>query len=221
MFERHPILEEIRRRKRRWPYLTGGMSGLSGMSGIVNSMIAFDAFTGSNGTAITSHAANYGGAWTVFEGTYQIQGNKAQCVTATGGFPTAVMDVGQSDVTIDDTISIAVTGARHGIRARYSDNGSTESGWRIVISNTDNTVKIFEVVDDVQTLRATVSLTINLNTDYALRVVARGTTISATVNGANPISYGSASTNQASTKHGLDDGDVAMATHDNFKVTYP
>ena len=64
------------------------------------------------------------------------------------------------------------------------------------------------------------SVSSQAGTAYSVQVVLSGTTITVSVNGGNQFSYGSASSHQSATKHGLYSFTINM-DFDNFKVTNP
>lgn len=58
-----------------------------------------DTFTGTNGTNLTAHTMDVGPGWTNVQGTFQIQSNTCQSISATDG-DSYVSDSGQADFTV-------------------------------------------------------------------------------------------------------------------------
>jgi hypothetical protein len=186
--------------------------GVGGGGSSVTTLL-LDHFTDTNGTNLTAHTMDIGPGWTVPSGTFSINSNQAKMTVA--GY--AESQANQSDVTISAGVTPQATNFA-GLLARYS---ATTDYWRVTIAaGTTNNWKITEVSGGTTTDRATGSVTINSGTQYAVQAVLSGTNITATVNGGNSLSYGSASSNQTKTLHGLR-GTSLNALWDDFQVTNP
>lgn len=91
------------------------------------STLASDTFTDSNGTSLSAHTAESGGAWTLHSSTWEINSNKAGCTGVTSGETGhATQDAGVVDVecSIDITVPNPVdagTVVRAGIVGRLED----------------------------------------------------------------------------------------------------
>jgi hypothetical protein len=195
-----------------------GLSGLSGMVPSGSTTVLQDNFVDTNGTSLAAHTMNVGPGWTISSGTWTIQSNAAENTAGTSTIVTS--DSGQSNVTISATVTIptSATGS-YGLAARYTD---TSNQWRIGVTlGSSGNFTITEDAAGTVTTRATGSVTINANTAYTVQAVMSGTTITATVNGGNQISYGSASSNQSATKHGLRSGGSVYSIYGSFLVTNP
>ena len=193
-------------------------TGLSAISGIVTIIVATtlvsDTFTGTDGTNLTAHTAdvNQGTGWIANTGTITLLSNQAHC---TSGFPYYSIDAGQASVTLTADITLSGTAAC-GLSGRVSDALNT---WDIDISTSAGTMTltIYEQVAGVFTARAQVSFP-DPGGPYGLKAVFSGTNVIAAV-GNNETSYGSATSNQTITKHGINLGPGWSA--DNFKITNP
>jgi hypothetical protein len=181
-----------------------------------STLLLKDSFVDTNGTGLASHTMDVGPGWTVNDGGWTIQGNKA-AVQTVSGYGTAVSQSGQSNVTGNVTVNLSAN-SRMGFAARVSDDSDF---WRVVVSVNAGALEILEVVSGVQTVRASSSLTISQGVNYALQAQFAGQTVTATVNGGNQISYNSAASNQSVTKHGLTAGANSNGTASNFQVTNP
>lgn len=164
-----------------------------------------DTFTDTNGTAIASHTPDVdvvGGGWTEVIGTdWTIQSNTANTTTLDG---TASIDCGAADINLScEADSNALSSAEiqsAGLCARLSD---ANNFWAIIINDIGNTFRISEKNGGTYTTRASASVTINGGTFYTLTAQLSGATITAQIDGANEISYGSATLNQTTTVHGI------------------
>jgi hypothetical protein len=181
------------------------------------SLVAFDPFTDANSTAVGSHTMYLGNGWTVQSGAIVITSNKAVASGTAPGGPQWVATIATSyaDCTTSVVINVTTgTGTYYGLALRYSDNNNM--WW--AIAEGGGTFAIFERNAGTNTLRASASLTITAGTNYTIQAVLSGSTITATINGGNQISYGSATLNQTANTHGIRLGD-ANGTIDNFTVT--
>lgn len=191
--------------------------------------IVSDTFTAGDGTDISgrtpSPTAPGGATWSERAGNWQITSNAAVSSTANNSLHCTV-DSGVADCTItaevDSTTSLTTSIRDAGLVARWSD---TSNYWKIGINNQDNAFRIVERNATVMTTRATASVTINGGTFYTVQAVLSGDDINATLDGANGISYGSATLNQTATVHGfagrettdrIDDFLVETASGTNF-----
>jgi hypothetical protein len=178
--------------------------------------LLFDTFTDANGTALPAHTMDVGGTWSVdVAGTYTVQGNRANFVNSTGG-NLAWADAGQADVTL--TAVVNISSAYGGVVLRFSD---ANNYWLVFLDNPDGAFQLYEKNAGSFTQRASLNTTISTNTDHTLSVTAGAATITATLDGASQISYGSATDNQTATKCGLYDQGSSGCQWDNFKVTHP
>jgi len=81
--------------------------------------LAFATFTAANGTAIAAYPPEVGSQWAATIGTWEIQGNAAQCSALVGGIAIATVDAGQVDTL--HTAQPTVAGGIAGIVLRYVD----------------------------------------------------------------------------------------------------
>lgn len=183
--------------------------------------LILDQFTDTNGTAIASHTiapTNVPAtSWTAQVGTWQIQTNRAQNIggAANGHFTS---DAGVANCTIsgDVTCPDQSTGVNQdtGLVARWSD---ASNYWRVGINEQDDLFRIVERATASNTSRASTSVTFGIGSTGAISAVFSAQSITATVNGANQITYGSAALNESATVHGVF-GSVALSACDNFTV---
>jgi len=178
---------------------------------------AYSSFTAPNGTSLDAITPEVGGAWTEQVGDWDIQGNKANLVTAGAGDWTATSDSGVADVIVDCAIAqgVPANGAYAGINLRYAD---ATHYW--LIGADDNGLFIFEQ-DAGYTQRASTAVVVNAGQTYTLRVIADDDDIDAFWDGSNKTAYGSATLNKTVTKQGIHlSGTDTAATWDTFTV-YP
>jgi len=179
-----------------------------------------DTFTDTNGTALESHTSDSGHAWTAQNGSYNIQTNKATSDAAApggSGYHIATVDSGESDCCIEVVVNRGTANNLPSLIVRYADD---DNYW--LIRTADTTFTIWERNGGAWTQRATIAKTFNTSTDYRLFCVLEGTTITAYADDGSRISYGSASLNSSSAKHGIGGQGTAAGetTFDNFAV-YP
>lgn len=186
--------------------------------------LILDQFTDTNGTAIGSHTiapTNVPAtSWTAQVGTFQIQSNSVQNIGgAANGHCT--LDAGVANCTLsgDVTCPDQATGVNQdtGLVGRWSN---ASNYWRVGINEQDDLFRIVERAATVNTSRASASVTFGVGSTGAIRASFLAQSITATVDGANEISYGSAALNESATVHGVF-GSVAASAVDNFKVTTP
>lgn len=160
-----------------------------------------DTFTDTDGALLGSHTPEVGGPWTVQTGTISILSGRARCDAVVSSAAVATMPGGRADGRLR---VVARTGTNEagsfGVLARYVD---LSNYWIIGVHNQANQFRIIEVNAGVSTIRASVTVTIADSTDYLIEVVLAGSVITATLDGANPITRTSATLGQTSTTHGL------------------
>lgn len=183
-----------------------------------------DSFTDTDTTAIASHTIaptnTPSTSWTARTGTWTISGNKAVTTTASQGHSTCnpgVADCTLSVVAKSTTTASATHLADAGVVARWAN---TSNLWKISINQQADEFRIVEYAAATATTRAAASVAISASVEYTIVAVLSGTTIAATLDGANAISYASATLNQTATVHGI----LARESTDridDFKVTVP
>jgi hypothetical protein len=183
--------------------------------------IASDTFTGTNGTALSSHTADTGGSWNQRTGSFEIQSNKITCAGAalatldaiTPGTPD--YDV-SADLVITDDSAAGVTGRHHATDNqfyyfRYLTDGMSGSNgtWQLYLF--DGGATLLNDFAETQTRGTTRRITLRL----------RGTAISGLVDGVEKVS----ATNSTITADGVagmrNGGSPGSATLDNFEVVVP
>lgn len=190
-----------------------------------------DSFTDTNGTALASHTiapTNVpGNAWTnIYSAsgrTIAVQSNRASSGPTNEGL--YGLEVGTADVILSVVLRPMSTTIIQNVYLRLdalTDAVGTErSCWCLAFGN--GKFELYERNNSTPgTLRATTNLTTASGTDYTIRVVCIGNTITATVDGANQISYTGITTHLTSTKFGLkvNGGGASAAVADDFKVFF-
>jgi hypothetical protein len=200
-------------------------TGLSGLSALVaggTSTVLQDNFVDTNGTTLTAHVMNVGPGWTVPQGTWVINSNLADASVIGASAPTgawAVAQANQANVTISANVVPQSSTDNCGLVVRYS---ALTDLWEIEVNTgSSSNFTIQQRSSGSWTQRAAGSVTINAGTSYAVQAIASGQNISATINGGNQISYGSATANQTATQHGIVAGTANTETFGSFLVTSP
>lgn len=185
------------------------------------STLLSDNFTAADTTTLSGRTMSPGpGTWTVTAGTWSILSNEA-IQTGVAGWSPVHGDSGSGNVVVTVTWKTPVAGTQWngGLTLRFAD---VNNQWRVVLDSAAALWYLREITAGVATTRASTAFTVNSNSTYVLEATCNGNSITCTVNGANSISYGSASAGAANTKHGLANyGDVSYTggSWDGFIVT--
>jgi hypothetical protein len=151
-----------------------------------------DAFTGTNGTALTSHPPDVGGSWSKFvmvtgnggsSNGGEIQSNKAQISPGISGNNAhndvgVVMSAGNADVTltVDFTTPSSLTISRPCVIFRASSSSSgNHLVWRL--RGADGDSRIAKTIGGTQTAIDTVAFSWATNTTYALKLILSGNSV--------------------------------------------
>lgn len=189
--------------------------------------VFLDTFTDTNGTFLAAHTPDtdtVGGGWVGIvslsdaqagDDTIDIQTNQArQEDTAFARAVYASVGTANFDVTIDWTNG-GTASALVQILFRYTD---LSNYWQFGMRQTSAFYAIREVNSGTITSRASGTTPVTGSGTYSMRLVANGTSLTGTVDGANTLSYGSATFNQTVQTAGfLLSGDT-NARVDNFQV---
>jgi hypothetical protein len=176
--------------------LSGAAAAAAGPTTLI-----LDNFTDANGTAVTSHTI----APTNTPATTWAAGDSATCTVesnraSSNGIEGNILNAGVADCTLTATFIQSVGDANQSasiiVRRTNSNNY-----WMIRLTN--GAFQIIELNAGVASTRATAAQTTTGGVAYVVQAVLLGATISATVDGGNPISYGSATLNQTTTNHGF------------------
>jgi len=150
--------------------------------------VHLDTFTDANGTNITAHTPDVGGAATVLSGGADIQGNQLNCTSITGPNKCHVVWTmaanGMWDIIVPNTVDVGY------IVFRLSDINNL---WIAFISSTQ--LQIYDNQAGTYTLRAAIAITRAAND--RLRVIADGDVITAFKNDTQTITFTSAFNNTA------------------------
>lgn len=173
--------------------------------------LASDTFDRADNTALGSTDGGSLGplAWT--ESCVSIATNR---VSITADDAVAFIDVLDADVVVSATVNLAA-GKALGVVARYSDANNFLFAYLRDVGG--DGIVIYSKEAGSYTVQAVTAMTVTAATDYAVAFTVNGTAISATVDGANLVSWTS-SFNQAATKVGLYSGNAngSASRFDNF-----
>lgn len=183
-------------------------------------ILILDQFTAADTTDINGRTPaptnTPGNNWAVIGGTaaWSVQGNKA---AATGGGVEnwLAVDSADADVTVSADITVINTSEVQGISLRIAD--STHY-WVLYWTNGD-VLYLVERDGGGSSVRASAALVLVDGNTYEFKAVLLGTTITGFVDGIQQLTYGSATSGQTNTKHGLYAGGNGSVRWDNFKVT--
>ena len=171
----------------------------------------FSSFDAANGTSLDAITPEVGGSWTEQAGNWDIQGNKANPPGA-AAHHIATVSAGIADFL--GRVTMTAGGDTGAIVGRFTD---TTHYWMVRADQNSNELQIYEVNGGF-TKRASTSVAITGSVDYDLVGIFDGQTIVAFLDGANRISYSSASLNEFVTVHGLYSYGATQPTFDNFHV---
>lgn len=174
-----------------------------------------DSFTDTNGTNLNAHIMDVGPGWTIDAGTFDIQSNQGRVTSA--GVSVASADASHADVTATVKTTVAGVSDSPSLLIRETDSNNH---WIAAIITTSS-FDLYEVNGGSFTQRATTLFVATLNQQYTIRAICSGASISCTLDGANNISYGSATFNQTATRFGIRSNDGAGTNFlwDDFLVT--
>jgi hypothetical protein len=188
-----------------------------------------DLFTGTNGTNLTAHTPNTdvpGGAWNTGGGgsaAWTIQSNAMQ-VTGVMNGGTAWINGGNPNGAITAVFNFLTSGANptFGILFRYADASDL---WICELDKHNQALSIYEDAASVFTQRASTAMTISASTPYTVKLIMSGSTLTATANGGNLTTYGSAASGLTAKNHGFwvssyDAGSYTFNAN-SFKFTNP
>jgi hypothetical protein len=186
---------------------------------------AYDTFTAANGTDLNGRASDTTGpdsqavvarTWTAQTGSWDIQSNRANTTGVAPPSPAffATMLTTDADIVISSVVNLGAAAAWAAVVVRYTDD---DNCWRIVAVDATNIFIIQERNAGVATTRATTAIAVAASTDYDFQIVTEGQNITAYLDNANRITYGSAALNETAVTHGISCQDAA-ARFDNFTV---
>lgn len=177
-----------------------------------------DTFTDTNGTGLAAHTIapinSPATSWTEAINNFEITSNRALVVVDTQTL--AFLETGISNGTVS-AVANGAAGQVLGIIFRYTD---ANNYFVLQIDVTGDTLRLYENASASLTLRDSEAVTIAAATDYTLRAVFNGTSITGTVNGGSTVTYTS-SANQTATKCGIRHTGDGTGTNvfDDFTVT--
>lgn len=168
-----------------------------------------DSFTDTTGTDLSAHTVSPtnvpGGSWTELTNTWQIAGGvNAGLITSGAQNSSASIPCGFADgnlsVEADSAATNTATSGDCGLIVRASDSNNF---FKFGVNAQADAFRIVERNGGTNTTRATTSITITPGTYYTVTVNLNGQTVTAQLDGANEISYGSAALNETVENHGL------------------
>ena len=188
------------------------MAGSGAPAAPVITTVVYDTFTDTDATALNLHAPDInvaGNPWVPVSTV--ITSNKADGTSTYNG-ARILTTLSDCKITFDcDNTGDAATSDRDsGIRLRRNATGR----WQVTISKYSDVFRIVEY-DGNYTVRTSASVVIGTGT-HTLVAIANGQTISATCDGANDITYGSAAAFLTEKEHGM--ALYTTSVGDNFKV---
>ena len=153
--------------------------------------LIWDTNTDANGTAMTAHTPdiNTPGNAYLARASYQIQGNRVQDVA--GGATECIINTGITDYTVTGKVILEATnsGEPRGLIVRGDDFPSVGyNKVRVGLVWSGNQFYIKEY----NTVVASTAFTVTPGVQYTIKAICSGTSIIATVNGGNQISYNTA-----------------------------
>ncbi|MFN3652352.1 MAG: hypothetical protein ACK47B_22480 [Armatimonadota bacterium] len=170
-----------------------------------------DTFTGPDGTALAAHPMEIGSGWTVHQGGAALAANRARLGSLGSGRMVATASAGRANVAVRLTVNSG--GAlSQGLVLRFQDPSNY---WLLYVTGAGMT--LHEVNAGSFVVRAQRAIALSGGTDYQLEAVCAGLTISATLNGGNPIQYASATHLQTAVRFGLY-GEQVGQQFDQFEV---
>lgn len=178
--------------------------------------LILDQFTDTDATALESHTIaptnTPAASWASDSGAMDINGNKARSTTLASGLVQYRANAGVSDCVV----SADVTPVAADVTGLILRRNSAVNNWVLVVDVDNDLFRLYERAT-TYTLRASIAATITAGSTYAFSATLNGQSIVCTLDGANQISFSSA-TYQTETNHGLE-GDHTGTKWDNFKVT--
>lgn len=183
------------------------------------SILVNDEFTGTNGTAITAHTPDVGGAWTLPSGTVTLNGSGA-IVASVAGFP--MQNPGDAIIGGEFTGQLSATGQLFLIIAFTSTNQYIYGRLSVDTGNSAN--RVLQIVNRTGGVNTTIGTVTNTGlttaTDYTIKVRRIATNrVALWLNGSRQLDVTSAaigSNNPTGTTHGLFIPTTGTIT--NFKI---
>jgi hypothetical protein len=173
----------------------------------------YDAFTGPDGTNLIGHSADVGGGWSEDFGHFHIVSGRAR-VESLSGSPSkaqATADAGVSNFVLSGILNRSEAAAHAGFIFRCQDSSNF---WLLDLISTG--LWLIKVAAGAGSLVASESFNAPSGEDFVLEVVADGSSISCTVDGAAQVSAEDAAF-QTATKIGLY-AEGTLTTFDELQV---
>ena len=198
--------------------LTGSLGplGMKRGSAAAAGPLILDQFTDTNGTSLSAHTIaptnTPATAWTIRQGTFTIQSNRAQASTGFSDFVTLQAGIadGTFSVIVIPTADSLTNGVDQGIILRQTD---TSNYVEVVIQG--NSFRAFEVSGGF-TLKDSEAVAITAGVSYTIEVIVSGSSYTATLNGGSALSFTSTK-NQTTVRHGLNGSNSTQ--FDDFTIS--
>ena len=200
---------------------SGQRLGLRGNPPIV---LILDQFTDADGTALTAHTISPinvpGNAWVndpgSGSGVWKINASNNAVVTGLGGSTNTWVTTETSEPNATVSVVVTLSAALQGNPiVRYTNSNNA---WFVAAQAT--VFELYEVSGGTYTVRASTPVTLANGTPYTVKIQASATTMIGKIVGIAEITYGSASSNQNATKHGMMANNASVVM-DAFTVTKP
>jgi hypothetical protein len=178
-------------------------------------VLVLDTFTASNGTNITARSPDIntaGGGWTAHSFGYAITTNRA--VTTAGSMQGSLASVNAGAAAVRVSADIIMNTQGQGLGMNVTDVNNLWIAW---MDGNAKTLDLYEMTAGAATKRAGTARTQVAGDAFTIAVERVGNTITVT-EGANVISYASATAHASVTRHGIRTNSTG-GSHDNFTVT--
>ena len=195
---------------------TGSGGCLAGGDNLI--VYAYDTFTASDATNLTSHTMDIGSGWTAHRGTWQIFSNRAVCSVSAGDDQCiASTDAGYADVTIT---AILTAGEPSNLSVRLACNVVDADNHWLMYCNYDGTnYGLFVKVAGAYTQHAAGTVpAIAFNTNYPVTLKCSGDDVYCTLQGVTLHANVASRPHKTATRHGIGQYNLTYTTTDNFLV---
>lgn len=183
----------------------------------MTTVLASDAFTGTDGASLVGRVADRGGLWTVRSGAFAISSNKLSSTTQPSLATLSALVTGTADYDVLSDIQITDNLNSLGVTGRHSVIDATFYHFRWL----SGFVQLFAFVSGTATLLTEASYPLTNGTTARLMLRMRGSLISGHVNGAQIVSVTDTAITAAGTAGLRNNNDAGTAIYDAFSVEIP
>jgi hypothetical protein len=172
-------------------------SGGSGIPDPTKTTYLWDTFTDTDAVALEAHTPNIGGAWTkIGANEVAIISNRANHNSGGNTQAIYICDPGIASINLQADIYFGQSSGAYDYAALRIRCADENNGFLITVGKyTSSIYRIEELTAGTPTTRASGTFTYAENAHHVLRVEDDGTLITATIDGANPITYSNTSKN--------------------------